>query len=217
MKLYEARASWLHSYHGSDQWSSVGLWSDKIADNLRAEAAQVLCADGRPERILGTITISRDGDPQFWGASPGPALYLAKLATDPELSGMGLGRLLLDWAIDHAHRNALPEVRLDAWKTSTRLHQYYLARGWMSCGVDSDTTRRSGALFARPSAPVNFGGWLLLSTSDRREETENRKAVQLVSDDDMEPPTQELPHVLVEGQRLSARESQRCCQAGLPA
>jgi GNAT superfamily N-acetyltransferase len=194
MKLLEARVDWLRSRHSSDQWGSVGLWQEKVARNLYAGATRVLCLDGMHDKIVGTITVSRAGDPQFWETSPGSALYLAKLATDPEMSGLGLGSLLLDWAVDYAHRNGLPQVRLDAWKDSVGLHQYYRARGWTFHGTVDDPTRRSGALFSRPSAIVDFSERLLPITH-RREEIVRTGSVELVSDDAMEPPTQVFANI----------------------
>lgn len=208
MKLFEARVSWLRDCHGSDQWSSVGLWREKIARNLKAGATRVLCLDGVPDKIAGTITVSRVGDSQFWGPSPGSALYLAKLATDPELSGMGLGGLLLDWAVDYANRINLKEVRLDAWKTSTGLHQYYLARGWTFHETVDDAMRQSGALFSRPSAIIDFCG-RLLPTTHRVEEIGRQYSVQLVSDDDMEPPTQEFPPICADEARVKREPTQQ--------
>jgi GNAT superfamily N-acetyltransferase len=192
MKLFEARVDWLRS-RGSDQWNTVGLWRDKVARNLRIGATRVLCLDGEPGSVVATITLSRRGDPRFWGDTPhDSALYLAKLATDPSYAGRGLGSLLLDWAVDFACRNDLREVRLDAWKTSAGLHRYYRARGWSFLRVVEDEERMSGALFARRSAAIDFRG-RLIPTTHRATGLGMLHEAMGMSDDDMDMPTRLIP------------------------
>ncbi|SDG63476.1 GNAT family N-acetyltransferase [Pseudonocardia oroxyli] len=156
-----------------------------MAGNIRVGATHVLCRDGIDEEVVGTITVSRAGDPQFW-PSPGSSLYLAKLATDPRCAGNGYGSLLLDWSVDQAARLGLRDVRLDAWKTSPGLHRYYRMHGWRYIGTVHAPARDSGALFCRPARLLDLRHRLAEPVSPTGG-MPSANDVHLVSDDAMEP------------------------------
>ncbi|GAA1747658.1 hypothetical protein GCM10009681_18540 [Luedemannella helvata] len=110
---------------------------------------------GVDRRAEGTVEV--DGDPDFWTPAEReqPSLYVSKLAVRRDRSGHELGTLLLDWCRARAYALGYTWVRLDAWKTNTRLHRYYLDRGSHYVRTCENPRRRSGALFQLPAAPLS--------------------------------------------------------------
>jgi GNAT superfamily N-acetyltransferase len=151
--LLAQRIAWLHR-RGSDQWSRWNHWPPKIIDSIAAGDVWLACDAGRP---VGTITIEFHGDPDFWTETENaePAAYLSKLATDPAYAGRDLGALIIAWAIDRAYHHNARVVRLDAWKTNTKLHAYYRAHGWTYLRTVANSRRNSGALFQIDARPMN--------------------------------------------------------------
>ena len=63
------------------------------------------------------------------------------------LAGRGVGAWLLDEAAREAARRGKRLLRLDAWTSNTRLHDYYRRQGFRLVRIAGD--RGSGALFER--------------------------------------------------------------------
>jgi len=155
--LLLARAQWLAAL-GSDQWHNFEEKRDHLEQQVLDGRTWIMRDDdtGKP---LGTIRFT-DPDPDFWTADEQqvPALYLAKLATDPNEAGRGLGRLLLDFAMYQAVASqTVREVRFDVWRTADRLQRYYLDQGWTRVRTVVKPGRFSGALFTRavPRLTIN--------------------------------------------------------------
>jgi GNAT superfamily N-acetyltransferase len=156
VRLIEQRQQWLRD-QGSDQWSVERTpLRERMAANIDRGRTWLLTNLAR--RPLGTITVFREADPDFWTPSEAavPALYLARLASDPASRGAGIGSVMLRWSLNKAFRNHLAEVRFDAWKTSAGLHRYYQQQGWTYLRTVDRPGRFSGALFARPAEPVRI-------------------------------------------------------------
>jgi hypothetical protein len=63
-----------------------------------------------------------------------------------------LGGQLLDWAGWKAWReHQALWVRLNAWTTNQRLHDYYRRQGFEFCGYSPDEGYPTGAMFQRPA------------------------------------------------------------------
>ncbi len=155
MELLEDRVTWLRD-RGSDQWPNVGEWRPVLQYLIRRRHTWVLVtADGRDE-IVGTITLTRDPEFDFWDARERAqrALYVSKLATAVAYSGLGLGERMLDWAVDRAARLEIKHVRLDVWRASEGLRQYYEKLGWRHVRTVPLGHRRSGTLFERSAVRV---------------------------------------------------------------
>lgn len=151
------RAEWLKSI-GSDQWANFAESRDRLLRDITPDRTWLLrdYTSGDP---LGTITFT-DADRDFWTPTEiaVPALYLSKLATSTKPEAHGLGRVLLSFAVWWASSSCqYSEVRLDAWKTSTKLHRYYEREGFRHIRTVQVPGRRSGALFSRPVQPFPGG------------------------------------------------------------
>jgi GNAT superfamily N-acetyltransferase len=152
LNLLEARVGWLRE-RGSDQWSTWLTWPAKLPESIdRGEV--LLLFDG--DDAVATITVSAEGDPDFWTPAElaEPALYISKLATRLDRAGQELGTRLLDWTVDHAYRTGRRFVRLDVWRSATELHDYYLKRGWHHRRTVYAEHRHSGTLFERRAEPL---------------------------------------------------------------
>lgn len=136
---------------GLDQWP-VGFGAERIGPYVaRAEMWLVRDEDGQ---AVATARAESSADPDFWtpAESRELAVYVSKLARIPRTLP-GLGELLLRWLTDRAAELGYTWVRLDAWRTNTELHRYYLDRGWTHLRTVEAAGRRSGTLFQRPAAP----------------------------------------------------------------
>ena len=79
-------------------------------------------------------------------------MYVHRMVVARDLGGRNLGAAMLDWAGRHAQRHGKPWVRLDAWRTNTALHRYYLDRGFHRVRTCELAWRGSGELFQRRAA-----------------------------------------------------------------
>lgn len=153
VRIIDERTDWLQA-RGSDQWSTR-------REHLRSRMAQRVCngetvvlVTPGTGRVLATMSTSRTPDPDFWTAAEQrvPALYISRLAT-AMTGARGAGALLLCWSIVHSGQAGLLDVRLDAWKTATGLHRYYIRNGWTYLRTVDLPHRHSGALFHHVADP----------------------------------------------------------------
>ncbi|HLU98904.1 MAG TPA: GNAT family N-acetyltransferase [Thermobifida alba] len=134
---------------GLDQWGEGWMTPDRMAPMIAA--GETFVVDDGAGHLLATVSLSTTPDQDFWTTAEQqqPALYLSKLARANEVAGVG--EWTLDQAVTHAARAGYPRVRLDAWATNERLHEYYRRRGWRHLRTMDVEGRRSGALFERPT------------------------------------------------------------------
>jgi ribosomal protein S18 acetylase RimI-like enzyme len=150
MTILGGRRQWLRETKCSDQWSSVREWRHLLLYLLRRGHVWVLVSDASGQ-VLGTVTIGADPDRDFWTPSERrtPALYISKLATDVHAKGHELGNDLLAWGQRYAASQRIRVLRLDTWKTSQGLRDYYVQRGWKHVRTVDLERRDSGSLFER--------------------------------------------------------------------
>jgi len=155
MRLRVEAEEWLAAA-GIDQWRSPGFrdralakWQNDIA------AGRTWVVEDVREEVLGTVTLARP-DPDFWRASDDPksAVYVAKLITARQAVGLQLGGRILDWVGSVARDRRLPWVRLDCWRTNTKLQEYYLGEGFEHVRTEAPAHRLSGWMAQRPAAAV---------------------------------------------------------------
>ncbi|WP_067460985.1 GNAT family N-acetyltransferase [Actinomadura macra] len=148
LALLNGVAEWLTS-RGINQWAS-GFAAERVAPIIERGEMYLVHQDGS---AIATVTVSTDGPADFWTPEElaEPARYVAKLATAREHAGQGLGELLLRWTIDLAARQGARWIRLDAWRTNYRLHDFYRGAGWSHLRTVELENRWSGALFQHPA------------------------------------------------------------------
>jgi GNAT superfamily N-acetyltransferase len=143
--LWTRSADWLRS-RGSDQWQ-YPVRRDNIARAIDQRTCWLAELDANP---IATITVDERATPEFWYPSDDPddALYVHRMVVDDSFRGRELGSALLDWAGRRTSAMQRRWLRLDAWRTNTQLHDYYLSRGFELVRL-VDHPSGSGACFQR--------------------------------------------------------------------
>jgi hypothetical protein len=107
--------------------------------------------------VAATVTVSPNHH-AIWPEEyrDDPAVYVRRLVVGRQYSGLDLGAQLLDWAGLRAARDyGAAWVRVDVWTTNTALHDYYLDRGFESCGFHEPVPGYpSAALFQRSTDQI---------------------------------------------------------------
>ncbi|WP_328443159.1 GNAT family N-acetyltransferase [Amycolatopsis sp. NBC_00438] len=129
-------------------------WARPVVAEERESARLGVAETPGAAQAVATMTLHDEPPEGFWLAEddPSAALYLSHLAVDRRFAGRGVGTWLLDEAEREAVRRGKVWLRLDAWKTNTRLHAYYLRHGFRPVRIADVPGRGSGALFQRPVA-----------------------------------------------------------------
>ncbi|WP_299541805.1 GNAT family N-acetyltransferase [uncultured Streptomyces sp.] len=156
MKLRTEAERWLASA-GIDQWhdpKTRGPALEKWKADIAAGRTWVVEEQGL---AVATVTLA-SADRDFWNASdrPDEALYVAKLITARSVRGKNLGGRLLDWVGSQARQREKPWIRLDCWRTNTKLQDFYLAEGFQHVRTEAPPHRMSGWLGQRASSIVRY-------------------------------------------------------------
>jgi ribosomal protein S18 acetylase RimI-like enzyme len=141
--------SWLHTA-SIQQWTDHARGAAVIRAGITDATTRVVLDD--QGAIVASLTLSGP-DPDFWTPADDPdsALYLYKFMIGPKGRGTGLGDALLDWACTQAQHRGKTWLRLDCWRTNTRLQAYYARRGFTLLRIVPVPGRDSGALMQRPA------------------------------------------------------------------
>lgn len=125
-------------------------------------------AEGRQWKLLLDDTIAcvwaiTFGDPEIWGArNADPAVYIHRIATNPDFRGQALVKDIVCWAVAYARQHQKKFVRLDTVGENHGLIAHYTACGFTYLGL-SKLTDTAGlpahyhgatvSLFELPVAP----------------------------------------------------------------
>lgn len=153
------RSAWLGE-RGETQWQVP--WPRASVTATIQTGQTWMIADGEEPCASVTLTAWMDVDGLWilpidegtlWypADTPADALYLSKLMVPRRYAGTGLGAEILDWAGGRAYDAGLTWLRIDAWTTNTRLHQYYERQGFHH--VRTVPTRSSGWCAQRAAQP----------------------------------------------------------------
>ena len=138
---------WLRK-SGVEQWLRTSVGEENIREQI--EVGTMYAVTTATGEVVGCLALDI-ADPDFWTEreSHQPAWYLYKFILHSEHRGLGLGDVLLDWACYRAELSHAIWLRLDCWRTNTKLHRYYIDRGFTHKRTVEHPTRKSGALFER--------------------------------------------------------------------
>jgi GNAT superfamily N-acetyltransferase len=98
-------------------------------------------AEGRQWKLLVGNTIAcvwaiTFDDPQIWGArNADPAVYVHRIATNPDFRGQGFVTAIVQWAKDYARQHQKKFVRLDTIGENHGLIAHYTACGFTYLGL----------------------------------------------------------------------------------
>lgn len=113
-------------------------------DFERGMVAQEL-AEGRQWKLLvgeaiACVWATTFDDPQIWGArNADPAVYIHRIATNPEFRGHSWVMDIVAWARDYARQHHKKFVRLDTIGENHGLIKHYTACGFTYRGLDALT------------------------------------------------------------------------------
>lgn len=149
LDLFREASCWLAS-KGIDQWQ----WEPRT-EQVRADLEQgnVFVGEDDSGRIIATVTVDTFADPDFWGPAdePSSALYIHRMIVAHDRAGQGIGDELTRWIEEFAGALGYAHVRLDCYRSNTRLQHYYMTHGWTHVRTVDAYWRPSGALFQRPA------------------------------------------------------------------
>lgn len=158
--LWNESAAWLRE-QGEDQWQYPVK-----RDNIRAAIDARTCwlVENEHGASVATVTLDTFADPTLWLADDDPddALYVHRLVVRQDQRSRELGSAILDWASVFATRAGKRWLRLDAWTSNTRLHKYYLDRGFTLVRTVHGPGIVSGTLFERPAGQYLGRGPVIL-------------------------------------------------------
>ena len=86
---------------------------------------------------LGPMTLPEDPDPR-------PALQLHRIYVSRARQGVGVGRILLTWAVERARQRGAKSLWLSVWRGNTVAIRVYESRGFETVG---ETPVQVGAAF----------------------------------------------------------------------
>ncbi|MFI6125376.1 GNAT family N-acetyltransferase [Streptomyces sp. NPDC051064] len=147
---------------GIDQWRNPQTRQpalEKWKTDIAAGRTWVVEEQGD---AVATVTLAPP-DLDFWTANdePDEAVYVAKLITSRSVAGRNLGGQLLDWVGSQARQQGKPWVRLDCWRSNTKLQDFYKGEGFQHVRTEAPTHRLSGWLGQRASSVVRHPESLL--------------------------------------------------------
>ncbi|MBE1877467.1 GNAT family N-acetyltransferase [Myceligenerans pegani] len=154
--LQEEARAWLQS-RGLDQWATVRHTDPDSSRSLESAIARGEVWIWRDHiGTVATTTLDDFADPEFWTANDDPddALYVHRMVVRRSAAGNGLGTAILDWASAYTAASRRTWLRLDAWRSNTRLQDYYRTQGFTHVRTVELPHRGSGALFQRPAMPA---------------------------------------------------------------
>lgn len=113
--------------------------------NFERELVVQELAEGRQWKLVVGDTIAcvwaiTFDDPQIWGAkNADPAVYIHRIATNPDFRGQGFVAAIVQWAKEYAQHHQKKYVRLDTIGENHGLIAHYTACGFTYLGLTALT------------------------------------------------------------------------------
>jgi GNAT superfamily N-acetyltransferase len=151
--LFDDVMLWLTSIGLDGQWGSGPLPMDpeqlpeEWKRGIEAGEQYLAILLGRP---VAAFRLHFDAPVERWGKVADDAGYVSGLVVRPAVSGLGIGRLLLDWAGRQSKQQGKRFLRLDCWADNARLCAYYEAAGFQPRGEYHFNDEWRGRLFEKP-------------------------------------------------------------------
>lgn len=126
--------------HSLEEWleaSSVEQWGRGevgLAEVQRQVASNEWHVVRSPAGDLRAALRLLWSDEPVWQQQNALAAYVHGLMVRRADAGLGLGAVLLGWAEQQAHKNAVPILRLDCVESNEALRRYYRALGFSEVG-----------------------------------------------------------------------------------
>lgn len=187
MALRRRVAGHLHATQGVDQWHNEERGRAQMMRLIERDTLRYVHLGSDAVRDpIGTYALSVHADQDFWideEQRSARAMYLYKLMIDPGYAGTRLGDALLGQAAVTAQDCYADTLRIDCWRSNTKLHRWFVDRGFRCVADRPVAGRESGMLFEADPEKVaratqghpyslldpweQFGNWHLLPKFDR--------------------------------------------------
>ncbi|MCO6009457.1 GNAT family N-acetyltransferase [Actinoallomurus purpureus] len=155
LEILNDAAEWLNS-QGIVQWpayfSSDDFRAYSLSRRIEANSVFLIWTTGTAGPVA-TFTLERHPDPAYW-RDDADAWYLHRMAVRRSHAGVGLGRLIIDWAVDRAWRHGTPLLRLECSRHNDQLQAYYRSIGFRQLSTIVIGHRHTGARFEMTTRPM---------------------------------------------------------------
>jgi GNAT superfamily N-acetyltransferase len=134
VRLFDRAVEWLVANGRAAQWGTVPFSAQphlvsQIGAAAAADAMRVAESGGVSALPVGAVWLAEA--PVYAPPAEQPELYLQGLVVDRAQHGHGIGRALLDHAVEEARRLGVAQVRLDCWAGGDQaLIRYYEQAGF---------------------------------------------------------------------------------------
>lgn len=121
--------------------NSIAQWTEEYFNEYNVEYFRELIKENRVyvikdnDKVIGTFTLKETN--KYW-QDDGLAMYIRHLVTSLEYRG--IGKLLIDFALEEVRKHGKKFLRLDCFTSNKVLNEYYNKLGFIcfGSGYDSD-------------------------------------------------------------------------------
>lgn len=136
ISLLKDAAKWLKERQ-IDQWGFLasGGEDEGIRQAIHNKETFIVKRDGE---IVATFTLyheQTEWDQHVWGRLNDEAVYLHRLALSRSEIGSGLGKVVLQWMVNHLRNEGKSTLRLDCVGDNVKLNEFYLNNGFEMVGT----------------------------------------------------------------------------------
>lgn len=121
---------------GIYQWDSIYPNAEVINNDLDKGILYVYVDSGS---IKGIIVLNEHQDKEYedmdWKLNSGKHLIVHRLCVDPGYQGMGIARLLMNFAEEYGKENGYESIRLDAFMSNKHACSLYEKLGYSTAGI----------------------------------------------------------------------------------
>jgi GNAT superfamily N-acetyltransferase len=157
LAVFDSTVAWMVSQGNTKQWGSAP-WSEqpRLVERFRHHLQyDITFVASKRGEIVGAIVIASSPPKYCWsGADGDSALYVEPFGTSPEVRGQGVGRALLERAVQYTRDQGKSFLRLDCFAENPKLPAYYESEGFKARG-DFAVGEWHGRMFERPVGTIS--------------------------------------------------------------
>lgn len=117
--------------NGIMQWNENYPTYEHVVNDVEDGIVHLAIID---DKIAGTISIDDTQSPEYktidWKYTEGTIMVVHRLAVSPRFQKHGIGRQLMDFALNYALENNYAAIRLDAYSKNERTINFYRNRNY---------------------------------------------------------------------------------------
>jgi GNAT superfamily N-acetyltransferase len=129
-RLYQLATDYQKTKPNSVIW--LGFERSLVEQEIRENRQWKLLING----VIACVWATTDDDPEIWEErNADPAVYIHRIATNPDFRGQDLVAKIVAWAIGYAQQNGKKFVRLDTVGDNQGLIRHYTSCGFTYLGL----------------------------------------------------------------------------------